>query len=511
MAKFQLTLLFIMFSLGIASITVLILNKVSADVGERSLISVSTKLAETDAQLIAGALERMSAAEVTDGDRQVSVSELIASFNSGDPLAVLLTFLGPEVLEPLNVVNISLIGPNGVPSLAIGSEIDDAAPDLEQLIALSLSGEVVSVLQRNLDYTSTTGVQLQGDIVTSFVPIIPENGNPAFVMSLARDMSSELDEEIASTRAAMFKVALAAIGGLFVVLLAFIVWIDLRIWRGNRRLLDERLALAALERDRQELARLNESKDRFISTVSHELKTPLTTIMGYGEIMRRNRSGSLDERQIGYLEAMRDAGWRLDLLINDMLDITRIESGRLSLDKSPFEVCEFLRNALVGLQPFVAQRKQALQLEIQHSQLELKGDEARLTQCISNLVTNASKYSPPGSSVQVRSELMGDELLISVTDEGIGISEEDRQHLCSLFFRADNQQTRSQPGLGLGLFITAAIVENHGGILDLQSRPGAGTMATIRLRNVISRPDDATIAKTRSRPVVSRLAMLNSA
>jgi signal transduction histidine kinase len=174
-------------------------------------------------------------------------------------------------------------------------------------------------------------------------------------------------------------------------------------------------------------------------------------------------------------------------------------------------VCEFLRNALVGLQPFVAQRKQALQLEIQHSQLELKGDEARLTQCISNLVTNASKYSPPGSSVQVRSELMGDELLISVTDEGIGISEEDRQHLCSLFFRADNQQTRSQPGLGLGLFITAAIVENHGGILDLQSRPGAGTMATIRLRNVISRPDDATIAKTRSRPAVSRLAMLNSA
>lgn len=512
MAKFRLTLLFVIFSVGIASLAVLVLNKVSADVGEQSLISLSTKLAETDARLIGGALEQMSSAEVADGDQVVTVSDLLTSFSSDDPVAVLLTFLGPEVLEPLNIVSMSLISSDGDQTFTIGSNLTESTRVSDSNgLARAFSGEVLSGLDRDLSYLSSTRHETTGDVVTTLVPIIDESGSVTSVMSLSRDMSAELADEIAGTRAAMLKVATASIGGLLILLLAFIVWMDVRIWRANRRLLDEQLTLADTQRDKQELARLNESKDRFISTVSHELKTPLTTIMGFSEIMRRNRHGTLDEQHIEYLETMRDAGWRLDLLINDMLDISRIESGRLTLEKTSFDISDFLGSTALSLEPFVAQRNQVLHVETDHAPVKLDADRPRLAQCISNLVTNASKYSREGSEIYLRSELQGDRLVIQVQDQGIGISDEDQRQLCSMFFRADNQQTRSQPGLGLGMFITSAIVESHEGKLSIESQPGVGTTMSIHLQGVAKVPTEQPDYVAQNSRIESRLALSKSA
>jgi signal transduction histidine kinase len=517
MARFRLTLLFLLFSLGITAVTVFILNKVSADVGERSLVNLSTKLAETDAQLIGGAVERMAVAEVQNGQEVITVYELLASFASGDPLVELLSFVGPEVLEPLNVADMSLIAADGSTAWTVREETPsgiEAARD-PVLIGRAFTGEVVSVLSSEKEYVDQDGSTLTGDIVTTLVPLVNESGSPQFVMSISRDMSDELDAEIASTRASMLKITMASLGGLFLVLLGFIVTIDIHTWRANERLIAEKLMHAEAERDKTELMRLNEAKDRFISTVSHELKTPLTTIMGYAEILHRNRVGNLIDKQLEQIDTLRRAGWRLDLLINDMLDISRIDSGRLTFDSTKFEIPDLIDELDKSFKPIVAQRRQKLivrNVDTRGMKAELFGDRARVMQCISNLVMNASKYSDEGTTLCVDADILKGSLQVRVRDQGIGITAEDQAKLFTLFFRADNKATRAQPGLGLGLFITAAIVEGHGGSLDVQSEPGVGTTITVQLPGVqMDSASSSSKPDQRAKPTESRLNSLKSA
>ena len=510
MAKFRLTYLFLIFSVAITAVTIAVLNRVSADVGERSLINLSAKLAETDARLIGGALEEIAMSEVISGSggQTMTVADIITSMNGGDPLAVLLSFLGPEILEPLSVVSLSIASTDGQVIWSLGSDTSDSPEEDEQfyqMLRSAVEGEPVSVLGRQTVYMDMQGNNVTADVVTSLVPLGNGDSTP-YVMIISRDMSSDLASEIATTRSSMFKVTLASLGGLLAVLLVFIVAIDMHLWRSHQRLLAEERMHAQADQDREELKRLNEAKDRFISTVSHELKTPLTTIMGYAQILRRNRKGNLDETQIEQLQTVQKSGWRLDLLIDDMLDISRIESGRMTTHKSEFEVMELIDELEKSFQPIVAAKGQRLIVSSSGPAGSITADRARVMQCVSNLVTNASKYSPEGSTIRILAEVNSGRLRISVKDEGIGISAEDQEKLFTLFFRADNRETRAQSGLGLGLFIVSAIVEAHDGHVDVQSAPGNGTTITVDLPGVhIMRKPATAPEQGRLKPTTSRL------
>ncbi len=236
------------------------------------------------------------------------------------------------------------------------------------------------------------------------------------------------------------------------------------------------------------LRELSETKTRFLSTVSHELKTPLTSVIAFTDIVLRNPETNLTDGQIAHLSIVQRNGHHLKVLIDDLLDVSRIHAGNLRIELAEFDVALALRDLIAGLTPTFDSKHQTVRSEIAEGPIWLTGDKDRIEQVVSNLLSNASKYSPDGTEVTIRAKLIGDALQISVRDRGIGIASEDVDRVFEPFFRVDNSGTMKESGNGLGLFITKSIVELHGGVVDIESVPDVGTTVTVTIPGVIDEP-----------------------
>jgi signal transduction histidine kinase len=245
------------------------------------------------------------------------------------------------------------------------------------------------------------------------------------------------------------------------------------------QLAEEREARARLDAENRELQRINEAKIAFLSTVSHELRTPLTSMMAFTDILKRNKQQNLSEKEISHLEVIRRNGRRLGLLIGDLLDVSRIDAGALKLEMSEFEARELVRELYESFQPLLDRKQQSMALILPDEDVTAFADRDRIAQVVSNLMSNASKYSGESTQTTVKMEADEDMVRISVTDQGIGISEEDQKQLFTSFFRADNEATRSEPGTGLGLVIVKGIIEMHRGQIRIESEIGKGTTVHI--------------------------------
>ncbi len=263
------------------------------------------------------------------------------------------------------------------------------------------------------------------------------------------------------------------------------------VHRRSLQLAEAREKATQLEAQTRELSRVNEIKSQFLTTVSHELKTPLTSIMAFTDLISRDRDRTLTEKQRHQLELVRRNARQLSALINELLDISKIESGKLELRRHPFGLSDLLRETAESFMPVLAARGQKLVLDVNGSDLPVLGDRERVMQVVSNLLSNASKYSPEGRSISLRAADSGDYISITVKDSGIGISKADQVHLFTPFFRADNSLTRTVSGSGLGLAIVRRLVEMHGGTVSVESDSGAGTEFTVRLPRSINENDDA--------------------
>ncbi len=232
---------------------------------------------------------------------------------------------------------------------------------------------------------------------------------------------------------------------------------------------------------RQEMERVSHLKDDFLSLASHELRTPLTSIKGNAEILQRNLKRLLKaENQITSIEQEQQIvdsiihqANRLNGMINEMLDITRIRSEQFELkSRGNVNIVELVRRV-------VEQQKvttdHPITLETQQETVEVNCDEARMEQVLSNLINNTIKYSPPGQPAVVGIEANSNQVIISVQDEGIGISEEDQPHIFERFYRAPTSEHAGVEGLGLGLYIAHEIVTHHGGRMWLASKPEKGS------------------------------------
>lgn len=256
------------------------------------------------------------------------------------------------------------------------------------------------------------------------------------------------------------------------------------------QLAEEREARAKLDAENRELQRINEAKIQFLSMVSHELRTPLTSIMAFADIMRGNKRGNLEEKDISRIDIIRRNGRRLDLLIGDLLDVSRIESGALKLNVSEFEMNDLVRELEESFVPIIGAKKQSLKVETTNEVVSCFADKDRIAQVVSNLMSNASKYSPESTEVLVRMSADDETVSLSVQDQGIGITEEDQKQLFTSFFRANNAETRSAPGTGLGLVIVKGIVEMHKGKIWIESEYGTGTTAHIQFSRFIEPQQD---------------------
>ncbi len=244
-----------------------------------------------------------------------------------------------------------------------------------------------------------------------------------------------------------------------------------------------------IERRNRELQEANQAKNTFLSAVSHELKTPLAIMVGFAELLGMNADGNLADQQLEQLGMVEKNGRHLDLLVSDLVDVSRIESGRLAVNLETTDPEEVLNETLAGLDSIAAEKRQALVRQFELDGTLVKADRARLSQVVNNLVSNACKYSPAESDITISAGIDGNELLVVVADQGLGIAKEDQEKLFTPFFRSSNEEAQKEKGTGLGLVITKSIIEMHGGSLDLDSELGEGTTFTVRMPGVMT-PDD---------------------
>jgi signal transduction histidine kinase len=216
-------------------------------------------------------------------------------------------------------------------------------------------------------------------------------------------------------------------------------------------------------------------KNEFVSTVSHELRTPLTSIKGYVDLILDGDAGSINEIQREFLGIVKENSDRLVELINEMLDITRIESGRVHLKVEPINVQDAVEGAVDTFRAVLSRTGRAVDLNIEHGLPPVAADRDRVGQVLVNLISNALKYSPAGGLVAVGVARQGDFVKVLVSDQGLGLSEEDRSQMFTKFFRVDSAMTREIGGTGLGLSICKTIIELLGGEIGVESVLGEGS------------------------------------
>lgn len=243
----------------------------------------------------------------------------------------------------------------------------------------------------------------------------------------------------------------------------------------------EYLGTVSVFRDITAEVEAERAKSEFVSTVSHELRTPMTSIKGYTDLLLMGAVGELTEQQRHFLTIIRHNADRLTALVNDLLDISRIESGRIELSQKPVSIRDVTDQVVSSLQPRASSRDLMLKVNVDPNLPAVWGDSDRIAQILVNLIGNAIQYTPPGGEIAVSARVRGEMMEISVSDTGIGISKENQEKIFDRFFRADDPLVQETPGTGLGLAITASLVEMHGGRIWVESELGEGSTFTFTL------------------------------
>jgi signal transduction histidine kinase len=231
----------------------------------------------------------------------------------------------------------------------------------------------------------------------------------------------------------------------------------------------------------QQLETANRHKSEFLANMSHELRTPLNAIIGFSEMLKEQLFGELNEKQMEYAEDIHSSGRHLLSLINDILDLAKVEAGRMELELSEFTLPLAIENAMTLVKERTARHGIALELEIDDRLDCFVGDERKFKQILLNLLSNAVKFTPEGGRIGVMAAVNDGAVTISVSDTGIGISPEDQKTIFEEFRQAKGDGRGKSEGTGLGLSLTKKFVELHGGAIRVESEVGKGSTFTFTL------------------------------
>jgi signal transduction histidine kinase len=247
----------------------------------------------------------------------------------------------------------------------------------------------------------------------------------------------------------------------------------------NARLFQE-LALKS-----QELEVASRHKSEFLASMSHELRTPLNAVIGFSDVLLDRLFGDLNAKQEEYLEDIRESGRHLLDLLNDILDLSKVEAGKMRLELSRTSLREALEHGIAMVSDRASRQGLSLHLAVEDDVDFVVADPLRLKQVILNLLTNAVKFTPSGGSIEASAERVADEIHVSVKDSGIGIAESDYARIFEAFQQGRRDVSASAEGTGLGLTLSKRIVELHGGRLWLNSRVGHGSTFTFSLPDAL--------------------------
>jgi signal transduction histidine kinase len=248
------------------------------------------------------------------------------------------------------------------------------------------------------------------------------------------------------------------------------------VWTANQTHLGRLFVFRDVTHERA----IERMKSEFVAMVSHELRTPLTSIKGYVDMLLDSDVGMLADEHQEILRIVKSNADRLLLLINDLLDMSQIEAGKLSLQRTLLDLRPLIRQVAATLRPHLDAKQQRLTLDLLETLPDglaplIVGDAARLSQILTNLLSNAIKYTPPNGEITIRLTTEPPWLCIAVQDTGIGMTPEEQDHIFDRFYRARNRATRETSGTGLGLAITRSLVELHDGRITVESQPRHGS------------------------------------
>jgi len=224
-----------------------------------------------------------------------------------------------------------------------------------------------------------------------------------------------------------------------------------------------------------ELETVSRHKSEFLANMSHELRTPLNAIIGFSELLHSEMAGGLNEQQLRYVEDVLEAGRHLLSLINDILDLSKVEAGRMELDLSRFSLRDVLENGLNIHAERAARAGVALELMLEPAEITIRADERKLTQVVFNLLSNAVTFTPAGGRVDVSASMTDGVVEVAVADTGPGIAPADHELIFEEFQQARGSSARRGEGTGLGLPLSRRFVELHGGRLWVESVQAEGS------------------------------------
>jgi two-component system sensor histidine kinase BarA len=337
-------------------------------------------------------------------------------------------------------------------------------------------------------------VVYEGDAVGRIVfgPFVPDD-----LVQLPRALtgiSPDFDERLATSY--LQKIRRVPLATAEKILKHFAEILDVLVFTGHKNLLTARLHIEAVqesyrelqEKNRQleasfeKLKELDRLKSNFLATMSHELRTPLTSVIGYSEMMLEGLGGPLTKEQREYLGIIMEKGENLLQLITSILDITKIEAGRVRLVVSEVEIGQLIRDAVSTVMPHARKKGVQLLCDAGDSAPKVHCDREKVRQCLINLVANAVKFTPANGSVTVGAQTInGERVALFVSDTGIGIGQEHLPRVWDVFYQVDGSSTREYGGAGLGLAIVKSFTEAHGGEVQVRSKPGTGSTFTIVL------------------------------
>jgi signal transduction histidine kinase len=236
-----------------------------------------------------------------------------------------------------------------------------------------------------------------------------------------------------------------------------------------------------IEDKSRQLEIANKHKSEFLANMSHELRTPLNAIIGFSEVLLERLFGDVNDKQDDYLKDIHSSGRHLLNLINDILDLSKVEAGRMELDLASFDLHAAISNAMTLIRERAQHHSIQLGMDVDPAIETIVADERKLKQILLNLLSNAVKFTPDGGRIDVRARVADRAIEISVQDTGIGIAAADQQAVFEEFRQVGRQYTSKQEGTGLGLALTRRFVELHGGVIRLESEPGKGSTFTFTL------------------------------
>jgi signal transduction histidine kinase len=242
-----------------------------------------------------------------------------------------------------------------------------------------------------------------------------------------------------------------------------------------------------LDRAREQAETANMSKSRFLASISHELRTPLNAIIGFSSLIRSQFYGQINKKYVEYAEDIHESGVHLLEIINDILDLSKAEAGKLILEMEEFQVLKALQKVFAILEPRAEKAGVTLLIDVPEGLPYLIADHVRFLQIMLNVISNAIKFTETGGRVTVSTRAMpldnqdGYQFVMCVVDTGIGMRQEDIEKALQSFGQVDADLNRRYEGTGLGLPLTKKLVELHGGTLMIESERNVGTTVTIRL------------------------------